>query len=409
MPLSRSTPSQAAVFPRISSGFSPSAQAGSGELVAARSTSLLLAQTTEQPRDIWRSIEFHIATGAEPAALAMYEQHADRLGEPTASHLLLANAVASTNPDAAARIACQIAVAAPDELVSATFSLASRLKLDAEQRTLIGRMSRLGADGNAGVRMLSIDQVVEWINERNAQIEEVFESTRTAICPCICLLGVLHAALPFAYLQPLLDPPAPVVRTPILSARYGRRYDVAVWPETREEVTLLADVTALLTAHGLDLLDTVERAFAPIFIAPDTMNALLAMRSDVELPQPSRVAAARAALALVDAGDIVISEHPQLDGFTVLWEGLGERATLNLSRLIEQALAASTAENRARIREALGTTVEPGSRGRCPARRQSDQSRLGNARHARRCRRPGPNTTAIPRRDLGGRQGAVAG
>lgn len=342
-------------------------QAGTGELVAARSTSLLLAQATRQPRDIWRSIELHIATGAEPAALAMYERNADRLGTPTASHLLLANAVASTNPEAAARIARQIAAAAPDELVAATFALASRLRLDAEQRTLVSRMSRLGADGNAGVRTLSIDEVIEWANERNAQIEEVFEKYANGHLPAHLLAGVRHAAMPFAYLRPLLDPPAPEVRTSILSTRYGRRYDDDAWPVAREDVTLLADVTALLTAHGLDILDVVERAFGPIFIAPDTLNALLAMRSDVELPQPGRVAAARAALALVEAGDVVIAEEPQLDGFTVLWEGLGEpAATLNLSRLIEQALAPCAPERRRSIREALGTTVDPGPAGAVP-------------------------------------------
>ena len=342
-------------------------QAGSGELVAARSTSLLLAQTTGQPRDIWRSIELHIATGAEPAALAMYEQHADRLNAPTAGHLLLANAVASSNPDAAARIARQIAAVAPDELVSATFSLANKLRLDAEQRSLISRMTRLGADGNAGVQALSMEQVVDWISARNTQMEEIFEKYANGHLPVHLLAGVRHAALPLTYLQPLLESPAPAVRTAILSTRYGRRYAESVFPDAREDTTLLADVTALLTAHGLDLLDSVERAFAPIFIAPDTINALLAMRSDVELPQPGRVAAARIILALADAGEIVVAEDLQTDGFTVLWESLGElSATLNLSRLIEQALAACTAEERERIRMALGTTVEPAPAGAIP-------------------------------------------
>ena len=342
-------------------------QAGSGELVAARSTSLLLAQATAQPRDIWRSIELHIATGAEPAALAMYEQHADRLNAPTAGHLLLANAVASSNPDAAARIARQIAAAAPDELVSATFSLASRLRLDAEQRTLASRMTQLGADGNAGVQALSMEQVVDWINARNLQMEEVFEKYANGHLPVHLLAGVRRAALPLTYLQPLLEVPVPAVRTAMLSTRYGRRYDEAVWPDAREDTTLLADVTALLTAHGLDVLDTVERAFAPIFIAPDTLSALLAMRNDVELPQPSRVAAARIALAFADAGDIVLAGEPQTDGFTVLWEDLGETsATLNLSRLIEQALAAETTDERERVRIALGTTVESVPAGAIP-------------------------------------------
>lgn len=341
--------------------------ASSGELITARNTSLALAEATMQPRDIWRAIEFHLATGAEPTALAMYEQHADKLVVPTASHVLLANVIASTHPDAAARITRQIAAAAPDELVSATFALAIKLRLDAEQRSLMSRMSQLGTRSSGGVRMVQIDELVGWVNERNARIEEIFEKYANGHLPVHLLGGIRLAALPLTYLQPLMDPPPPNIRTSILSTRYGRRYDDAVWPDRREDVRLLADITALLTAHGLELLDTVERAFSPIFIAPDTINALQAIRVDVEVTQPGRMAAARFALSLLDAGEIVVVGEPQTDGFLVLWEDLTEPAvSLNLSLLVEQALASIPVASRDTIRDKLGTTIHPEPAGATP-------------------------------------------
>jgi len=346
-------------------------QAAAGDLVGARRTSLALAQSSGQARDIWRTIEFHIATGASPAALALYEQHAERLAKPTTSHVLLANAVVATHPEAAARITRQLAAAAPDALVGAAFDLSTKLRLDAEQRSLIGRMSRLGERGGAGVSTMHIDDLAGWISDRNARIEEVFEKYANGHLPVHLLTGFRLAALPMSHLRPLLDPPPPEARTAILSTRYGRRYDPVIWPDDRSAIKLLADVTALLTAHGLDLLDAVERAFAPIHLAPDTINALQAMRVDVELPQPGRVASARAVLCLIDDGIITTPLEPQLDGYSVLWdlEGGEPEATLNLSRLAELAFASLTETRRTAIRGRLATTLDPSPGGAIPPAR----------------------------------------
>lgn len=343
-------------------------QAAAGDLVGARRTSLALAQSTGQARDIWRTIEFHIATGASPAALALYEQHAETLARPTSSHVLLANAVATTHPEAAARITRQLAAAAPDALVAATFALSTKLRLDAEQRLLIGRMSRLGDRGRAGVWTMHVDDLASWISDRNARVEEIFEKYANGHLPVHLLTGFRLAALPMSHLRPLLDPPPPDTRTAILSTRYGRRHDLAIWPDDRDAVTLLADITALLTAHGLDLLDAVERAFAPIHLAPDTINALHAMRADVELPQPGRMASARAVLGLIDDGIVTTLPEPQLDGYSVLWsfEGGEPQATLNLSRLAELALASLISTRRNTIRDQLGTALDPAPGGATP-------------------------------------------
>jgi hypothetical protein len=310
----------------------------SGDLIAARDSVVALAGTTGQARDIWRSIDFFLATGAEPAALALYEQHEQSLEQPTAGHLRLAQAIAHSNPQAAARIARQVAGAAPDDLVAATYTLAHKLRLDAEQHMLMGRMTMLGQGGAGGIRLVNFEEVKAWIEERRQQAEQAFEQYANGHAPFQLAAIPTGRSLPFAYLAPLLDPPQPGVRTAILSTRYGRRYEEDVWPQKRGEVALLADLSALLTANGLDLLDTVERAFAPIRIAPDTLNALLAMRTDLQLPDPDRAAAAERVIARFNTGTIMPrGSGADIDGFTILddLEGAEPSATLNLARLAE--------------------------------------------------------------------------
>lgn len=343
--------------------------AHSGELVAAREASRTLAQSTGRARDIWRSIEFHLATGAEPAALALYEQHAEQLAKPSPGHVLLARAVLQSHPDAAARITRQLATATPDALVTAAYTLASKLRLEAEQRTLVGRIQQLGSAGRGGVQTLGFDEVIAWMKRHQEEVGQAFEKYANGHWPVHALSAFREAALPLAYLGPLLDPPSPNVRTAILSTRYGRRYSEAVWPDDRVNVVLLADLTALLTAHGLDLLDVTERAFKPVYIAPDTLNALLAIRSDVEVIQPERAAAAARVVAHANA--MRLSPHDgtsEIDAFAVLWEldGAEEDSALNFSRLIEIVSAGRPAGEQDAFRATLGTTLDPAPAGATP-------------------------------------------
>lgn len=326
--------------------------AASGDLVLARETSVIIARKTGQAADLWQSIEFQIASGAAPAALALYREYADLLDTPAPGHINLARAVLHFDPAAAAQITKQVAAMAPDNFVTAVFDLAAKLRLADEQRDMMKRISQLGAVGGAGVWMFSFEEVREWIAERSRAIDEAAESYRLGHMPVHLLTSFSAGGLAASHLGRLLDPPPPGENQPTLSNRYGRRYDADLWPENRDDLRLYADVTALLTAQGLDLLDTVERAAKPIHIATDAVNALSSMRADIESVQPERIDAARHVLARLDDGDLVVAtEAGQLDSFTALWEiESGEPAsTLNFSKLFETI--AEQIENPKRLAE----------------------------------------------------------
>jgi hypothetical protein len=82
-------------------------------LVGARDVSLLIAQSTKRPDDLWRSIQLQLAIGAAPEALALYEQHAAALAQPSPWHIALARAILQSHPDAAMGIIRHISADAP--------------------------------------------------------------------------------------------------------------------------------------------------------------------------------------------------------------------------------------------------------------------------------------------------------
>ncbi|KTF67839.1 MULTISPECIES: HTH domain-containing protein [unclassified Sphingomonas] len=336
--------------------------AATGALVTARDTSLLLARTTGQTQDIWHTIQLHLAIGAAPQALALYEEHAQLLTAPAPGHVALARALIWSHPEAARSITRLIAAEAPDEYVTAVFELAARLKLGAEQRKLAGRLQSLGKAGKGGVRLVTIDDVIKLMAERREQAERAMEIYANGHAPVHIFSGFRTGTLASAYLEPLLDPPAPGVPRTLLSARYGRRFDECLIPEARSGTRIIVDISALLTAHGLGMLDAVERAFAPVRIAPDAIAALLAMRSDADPSQPERIDAIRGVIERVDAGEIADQAAlSTLDTFSVLWEGDGGEpsATLSFTRLFELAVGSRDKRLEEAAREKLGDTLSP--------------------------------------------------
>lgn len=312
--------------------------AAMGSLLNARDASLAVARITGQPSDLWRSIELQLAIGAAPKALALYEEHAASLADPSPGHITLARAVLQSHPEIARRITRQIAADAPDDFVTAAFELANKLRMGAEQRALMTRIQELADVGKGGVEFVTLDDVIRMAKERREQGERALELYANGHSPVYFLSGLQPAFLSNLYLEPLIDVPAIGAARLPLYARYGRRLEEDAWPAERRDVRLIMDVTALLTAHGLGILDMVERAFSPIRIAPEAIAALLQVRSDVEIAQPERVEAARRVMQRRGAGTIQATSQPiEAGAMRVVWKGedvLGA-AHLSLARLVE--------------------------------------------------------------------------
>lgn len=345
--------------------------AGVGEMREARDASLAIARTSGKANDLWRAIEFNISVGAVPQALALYDEHADALSEKASpGQVLLARAVLRSDPEAAARITRQLAQDTPDELVTATFELAAKLRLADEQKALIARIQHLGSENSGGVQMVDIDDVKRMMEARRDHVERAFETYANGHAPVHALAGFRQAALALSYLSPLLPKPSPATQMPLLSARYGRRFDEGLWASDPSDITIVIDTTALLTAHGLDLLDKIERTFGQVMIAADCMALLIELRNDLEITQPERLDAQRTVVDRARRGTISsISPADEINPYQVLWEAqVGDpESTLSISRLFEIATSDMAAEERDQLRDEMGNLLEDPAIGVAPA------------------------------------------
>lgn len=339
-----------------------SSNASLGRLVEAARDLSRLATMTGSPVDIWTSIEWKLAVGEIAGARELYISNRQTLANPTTSHLRLAQALLRSDRQLAIDITRQMVASAPNTLVTATFEMASRLHLDDEKRRLMQRIQLLGMRGEAGVEIINdVAVVIERMEKFRQQADKNYELYRNGHVAVQMLPNLNEGGLAQQYLGNLLDAPTGADRPPLVHARYGRRYDEAIWPEERDKVSLIVDLSALLTIAGLGLMDTVERAFGSIRLAPDVINTLHHISNTLNPLQPDRLEAARHVVQLADLGALPDpSDLSPVDTFKVLWDvSQGDPdSTLNITALLEAMAPALAAEEVEAIRFRLGETAK---------------------------------------------------
>jgi hypothetical protein len=272
------------------------------------------------------------------------------------------------NPHAAKKIAGRFMEQVPDDLVPAAFDLANRLQLRRPQQDLVARMHKLVASSSSGVQLATVDEIVAMMNRRRSQAEEAITKHRNGHLPIHAVAQFLNGGVVGTHLVPhLIGDDEPTNRRGVV-ARYGRRYDEGIWPKELANVTLYLDITALLTAHAIGLLERAELAFQTITLAADSLTTIDHLRSAIDVAQPSRIAAMREILQAVASGKIVEGAETK---YQVTWENVAadnpEKLALNFSRLIEAATGNLQDHDRIEsIQSELGATLSPEPQGPTP-------------------------------------------
>lgn len=349
------------------------ALASTGRVLEARQAGLQIATQTQRPEDMWRAIHLQLVTGDTSAAFATYEANSVLLRKPTAGHIHLARALHYTNPHAASKVASSIWTDLPDDLVPAAFDLANRFRLSGEQQALVGRLHQLGASSLSDVQLATVDEIVAMMNERRKRAEEAVTKYRNGHLPIHVVAQFLNGGIVRTHLAPHLFGDQEARDQAGVFARYGRRYDDQIWPRDLADLTIYVDVTALLTAHGVGLLERVEQAFPEVIVAADALTTIDHLRANIDVAQPDRIDAMREVLRAVENGRIEVGTEGR---HFVAWEDATDewssKAPLNFPRLIE-AVASDMHDKDAveSIRSGLGTTLIPAPLGLAPEKGSS--------------------------------------
>ncbi len=208
-----------------------------------------------------------------------------------------------------------------DELVGLAFNLGTFLGLEREVGPLAMRMTTLAQEGKAGLQAIEIKGLLEMMDSRHKYVSELASHYWAAKLPIHTVAAELNWWLPLLYHKILRDNatrPDPA-RQPVTMTRYGGHpFAAGVLPQ-RPQDRLIADVTSLLLAAHLEILDAAERVFAPIYIADTVVQALMQMRGQLTPHQRSRPEEFRAVLDLANTGALrEMSAEPSAEAIEAL-------------------------------------------------------------------------------------------
>lgn len=188
------------------------------------------------------------------------------------------------------------AEALSDELGMGAYALSFNLGLEHEHPELAAAASRLALKPGSGVEVVDLDRVRDEMlrsRERLAELDRVWTSGEAPI-------HIVAASSRTSAAELLrLTPAGSDTLHPVFIRSGGLAAPTAIEPLSQGR--LVMDVTALLVADQLDLLELIERQ-TPIHIGSGTLEALMQMEERIRPPQPRRAEAARVVISRLGRG-----------------------------------------------------------------------------------------------------------
>ncbi|EKE08024.1 MAG: hypothetical protein ACD_17C00392G0001, partial [uncultured bacterium] len=190
-----------------------------------------------------------------------------------------------------------------DDFVSIALKLGYQFGLDEEVSTLFARMNQLGRKGKGGIQMATMEDLIRFATQQREHSEKLSQIYHNGTAPIHLITSQSNLSLVELYhLFPQRNEtaPDPIRQNPILIRHGGRRLP-REFLATASKARVCMDITAVLLAMHLDIIDEVERTFHQVSIPSDTIPALIRMREKVSHHQPKRLEAYKQLVDLVEA------------------------------------------------------------------------------------------------------------
>jgi hypothetical protein len=271
---------------------------GAGEINAAIAAAERLGADRGLLDDRLQLVQLHLSAGHVQAVLPMLQVMlaAKELSADDA----LRYSIAVTREDVhLARALWRTGVAAgvSDGILLHAFSQGYRLGLDVETNVLSPRLHQRAASGANDIWMVGEDDLVEQIRAHQTRQEEVYDHLKDGVVPIHMATRALNS---IGQIYRLDRPTDATAMGPMFIRHGGRPRDFAPpapWAKWRVHL----DVTALLLADQLGLLDPLEGLDAPVIVSRSLPDSLYQLEQDVGHQQPRLIDAAREVLTAMTA------------------------------------------------------------------------------------------------------------
>ena len=181
---------------------------------------------------------------------------------------------------------------------------------------------------------MTLDDAREVLTARRKDIERVYQAYRAGDIPVHMFAKHLRSPLVYWYrLAPLVNQESGRSVAGPTYARHGWRAGLSVPLDPEAEISLHVDLTALLMAYHLGLLEKIEGTLGPIVLPHRTVVALAEMRDAVRPIQPARRDGLQIVQDLVTKNRIKVAGREATSTPIVTIPGLEARS----ARLLAQA------------------------------------------------------------------------
>ncbi len=205
----------------------------------------------------------------------------NRAGVTAEQFLRAAHLVQLNNPSLAKRLWLRA-------VENASNSAAARLGLEKQRGSLMQRMMEYAEHGEGPIKAMNMEQTLQMMKEatqQNAQLQQMYAAAEAPI-HLVAKGGMVQVFHGLAGWNRAADSR----NRRHLMVRHGGRTLLPInYAEVATNWRLHCDISSLLLAHELGVLEKIERQFRPLRISRHTVTALIAQRDKLKPHQKSQV------------------------------------------------------------------------------------------------------------------------
>lgn len=282
-------------------------QTAAGDVPKAIEDSEALAREEPTASNLFELAQIYFRVGNLSALVSISRDLRDKSDLSVEQAIWICQSVSLENPRLAQsfwRRAKNLGI--PDDAVGKCVALGFQLDLESEMGDLYARMQALGQQEEAGIWTMTYDGIVTLVRQQRDRLMDLNSAYDKGSTPVHIISDELNHPLADLYHRVLNNnesSPDPYSQ-PYLFARHGGRPLVSGFPEVVPQWRLHLDITAVLLAEHLEILDEVEASYSPLSIPGDLIPTLVRMLEKLSAHQPSQLRACQQIADLAEQGKL---------------------------------------------------------------------------------------------------------
>ena len=204
-----------------------------------------------------------------------------------------------------------LAAGISDEQIGTAITLGYQLGLDKQLQPLLIRMYALAEAGEQGIQRATFAELLEYAKQHHQDVEWANSLYRNGEITIHLIPHNLRDQLATLYHDSLLERED---KSEFLSGglytRHGGRLLINGFPETAPEWRVTLDITSVLLAEHLGVLEKIAQGFGPVRLPPSIFLALTAMQYNVSTAQITQIQATHDVIAAVENNQIIVVDLP---------------------------------------------------------------------------------------------------